>query len=179
MTWWATCLCGRKIAPTTITMARRPMAQPGSKTATATAASSAAVLERRSRLPPLGGPQRGRLRLPGQLPRLPAGADASDPLNLCHFVSWGFGGEALVIFFGGVASRPTTPNALARRSSCTISFWHGSCRRSRSSQRATSSPSVIASRSSPSTRSKLLLQCMSFLLAQTRNTDARQITSAH
>jgi Sulfatase-modifying factor enzyme 1 len=43
MTWWATCLGGRKIAPTTITMARRPMAQPGSQTATASYASSAAV----------------------------------------------------------------------------------------------------------------------------------------
>jgi hypothetical protein len=38
--------------------------------------------------PGLGGPARERHRRPGHHPRLPAGADASCPSNLCHLASF-------------------------------------------------------------------------------------------
>jgi hypothetical protein len=94
MTWWATCLGGRKIAATTITMARRPMAQLDHRQQLQVSRRPRRFLGRLYGLPPLGVPLLALHRLPIRRPRLSAGADASYPLNLCHFVSWGFGGEA-------------------------------------------------------------------------------------
>ncbi len=65
----------------------------------------------------------------------------SSPPEIPYFFTSLVQGEAPVGFFEALTPMQTTPSAPAPRSKRTTSSWRGSCRRSRNSPRATSSPS--------------------------------------